>query len=375
MQSTLLGRRGPLEVFKSRIAAIKHFVHTHKKWEPLVFFVAGFTFDAILLHRIDDPLMLIHQASYLSLSAGIIAWDLFCEAGKASVPNWFQKVWSLREGILHFFLGTLLNVYTIFYFKSGTILSSLVFLLILAVLLFLNEARPGRISKHALRNGLFGLCLVSYINILVPIFAGMVGGYIFLAAIGCASALMYLFIRGLSQRLEPKVVNREIRIPFLLVTLVYIVLYALRILPPVPLSAKHMGIYRDVAKVGEHYRLGHTRPVWKFWESGDQTFEAGPGDKIVCFIQIFSPTRFRDQLVVRWQFKDPRAGWTHSDAIPLNIVGGREDGFRGYSVKSNYQPGDWRVSVETSDGREIGRIGLTVVSSATSVPSTEFELR
>ena len=38
----------------------------------------------------------------------------------------------------------------------------------------------------------------------------------------------------------------------------------------------------------------------------------------------------------------------------------REHGYRGYTVKSNYQPGDYRVQIETTDGREIGRIGLTV---------------
>jgi hypothetical protein len=44
------------------------------------------------------------------------------------------------------------------------------------------------------------------------------------------------------------------------------------------------------------------------------------------------------------------------DSIPIRIVGGREQGFRGYGLKSNYQPGEWKVQVETTDGREIGRV-------------------
>ncbi|HEX4922592.1 MAG TPA: DUF2914 domain-containing protein, partial [Bdellovibrionales bacterium] len=52
--------------------------------------------------------------------------------------------------------------------------------------------------------------------------------------------------------------------------------------------------------------------------------------------------------------------------------GGREEGFRGFTFKQNYQPGDWRVKIETTDGREIGRITFEVVAADT-VPVREFE--
>jgi hypothetical protein len=71
---------------------------------------------------------------------------------------------------------------------------------------------------------------------------------------------------------------------------------------------------------------------------------------------VFSPARFADQVQIRWYWKDPARGWTLHDSIPIRILGGREQGFRGYGVKSNYQPGEWKVQVETTDGREIGRV-------------------
>jgi hypothetical protein len=77
---------------------------------------------------------------------------------------------------------------------------------------------------------------------------------------------------------------------------------------------------------------------------------------VYVFFRIFSPARFADQVLVRWYWKDGKRGWTLQDSIPINIVGGRELGFRGYGVKSNYQTGDWRVQVETTDEREIGRM-------------------
>jgi len=58
-------------------------------------------------------------------------------------------------------------------------------------------------------------------------------------------------------------------------------------------------------------------------------------------------------------------GWVLQDTIPIKIVGGREEGFRGYGVKTNYQPGKWKVEVETTDRREIGRIYFSVESVST----------
>jgi hypothetical protein len=59
---------------------------------------------------------------------------------------------------------------------------------------------------------------------------------------------------------------------------------------------------------------------------------------------------------MRWYWKDNARGWKLHDSIPIKIVGGRDQGFRGYGLKSNYQPGAWKVQVETTDGREIGRV-------------------
>lgn len=343
-------------------------IHKYKKWEPLVFFCVGFIFDAMLLHRIDDPLMLIHQAIYLTLSALIIAWDLFTEEGKGNVPSWLNWFWKYRVGILHFLLGTLLNVYTIFYFKSGSFVSSIYFLLLLALLLFLNEVRPSQLSKHFLRNSLFGLCLISYMNIVVSILIGSIGTLVFLMAIAIAYLIHSAYLKFLKSRLDGKRVFRDIHTPFLVIAAIYAILYFTKVLPPVPLSVKYIGIYHEVKKQGGEFQLGYTRSKWRFWENGDQTFEAKPGDKIYCFVKIFSPARFKDQLFVRWSFKDPKLGWQAWDAIPLNIDGGREEGYRAYTVKTNYQPGIWRVAIETQDNREVGRIGLEITPSESTEP-------
>ena len=59
---------------------------------------------------------------------------------------------------------------------------------------------------------------------------------------------------------------------------------------------------------------------------------------------------------MRWYWKDNKLGWVLQDSIPIKIVGGRAEGFRGYGFKSHYQPGKWKVQIETMDEREIGRV-------------------
>jgi len=92
----------------------------------------------------------------------------------------------------------------------------------------------------------------------------------------------------------------------------------------------------------------------------------------VVMLSIFSPARFNDQVKLMWYLDTDKNGWTLQDTIPLTILGGREEGFRGYGMKSYYQPGEWRVIVETSDGREVGRINLTVETDDSTEPR-EFQ--
>jgi hypothetical protein len=148
----------------------------------------------------------------------------------------------------------------------------------------------------------------------------------------------------------------QILLPMGCVLVAFLLLYVLHLTPPVPLSIPFMGVYHGVEKSGAHYMLANERPWWKFWQHGDQDFAAQKDDKLFVAFRIFSPTRFNDSVQMRWYWKDNRRGWLLQDTIPIRIVGGREEGFRGYGTKTNYQPGEWKVQVETTDDREIGRI-------------------
>jgi hypothetical protein len=208
---------------------------------------------------------------------------------------------------------------------------------------------------------LLALCILSYAALVVPVFVGSIGLGVFLLsmAAGCLPlALVASWLRRRSPDLAQKA-RRQVLVPLGFMLLVFLTFYLFRLIPPVPLSIPYIGVYHAVEKSEDTYRLSHERPWWRFWHNGDQSFRAQPGDKLVVFFRIFSPARFSDQVLMRWYRKEGR-GWALQDSIPINIVGGRERGFRGYGVKTRYQPGEWKIQVETTDEREIGRIYIDV---------------
>ena len=318
--------------------------------------------------RIDQLRNIIQQAAYLFLCALFTSLELREFYGDFSAPPRLETAWRYHKGATHFMLGTLLNIYTLFYFRSASLGIAFVFLLVMAGLLAVNELKPFENSGTAMRMGLFSLCLISYFTYLVPMLVGSIGALPFIGSLAAAAGVMCFLAWRLGRRLRehPRAIRRHVLLPFAVVLFGFAGLYFAKLIPPVPLSLSSIGIYHDVRRVGDRFALTTTRPRWKFWQRGDQSFLARPGDVIHCFVSVFSPARFKDRLQLRWLFLDSALGWRESDAIPLDIVGGREGGFRAETAKSRYQPGRWRVRVETSDDRELGRIDLTVIEDASA---------
>jgi hypothetical protein len=342
---------------------LKSTYQRHERWVPIVFFLLGFLFDAVMLGSIDDPKAIAQQVLYLVLIAAILSYDFLFEAKVYQPGPKFSKVWRYREAFLHFIMGTLMNVYSIFYFKSASVLTSLIFVGVLTIVLVLNEfVRFGK-SQRAVHIALFSLCLISFFIYIVPMVLGFIGVIPFLGAVAASFLCFLPLYRFLKRRLGERYIllRRQLVLPFLGIILVFSLLYFFKAIPPVPLSTRYIGIFHNIEREGDSFKLFHMRPWWRIWESGDQTFYARTGDVIYCFARLFSPTGFKDDLVVRWLYRDQK-GWHPSDAIPMRITGGRKEGYRGVTFKSNYLPGKWRVQIETSDGRELGRIQLRVIS-------------
>jgi hypothetical protein len=325
-------------------------------------FICGFFFDFMTVQRLDSWHTIVQQLVYIALIT-LVLMQIFLEQGRprrdiAALPALKRWYYEYRIAAIHFFLGTLLNLYTIFFFKSSSLLVSASFMAFLVFLLIANESKRLKSKGLSFKFGLLSLCIFSFFAYVTPIFVGSIGPGVFLASMSIGTlplSAASVWVRNSAPELFPRA-RRQVLVPLGCVLAGFLVFYALRLIPPVPLSIRFIGVYHAVEKTDDTYRLSHERPFWRFWENGDQEFFAQPGDRVYVFFRLFSPTRFADQVLMRWYWKDTARGWALQDSIPIKIVGGREQGFRGYGFKSNYRPGEWKVQIETTDAREIGRV-------------------
>lgn len=330
------------------------------------FFVGGFVFDIFTLSDIDDLFSISQQIVYLSIIGFFFYFELIDSVKKIEMSHFQKRIWNYRSLIVHFLLGSLLSMYSLFFLKSASLFSSLIFILFLASLMVINELPFFQNSRLDLKIGLYVLCLFSFFSMLIPVALGFVGVIPFTLALLFTSLVIYFFYRSFQKRIEPpELLFKKLILPSGSVMILFVVFYLFGWIPPVPLAVTQMGIYHNVEKSSGQYILYYERPWWRFWHRGDQLFYAQPNDKVYFYAQIFSPARFDDSVILHWHFKDPKRGWLSTDKVPMKISGGRKEGFRGFSFKQNYQAGDWRISVETTDSREIGRIYFEVVNAPT----------
>jgi hypothetical protein len=342
----------------------------YKRYEPVIFFAAGFLFDVFTLRRIDDWLKLGFQIGFLALLGFFLTLQYRELKPDWVVPAALRKIWPYQIEIVHFLFGSLLSAYAIFYFKSASATRSGVFLLLIIILMVLNELEFVRKQGVHLRVTLYSFCLASFFVYFFPIVNGYVSDFLFYVSVALASAMTCFLVLRITKQDPPEIRRKQILrmvLPALGVNLVLLGAYGLKLIPPVPLSMTFGGVYHKVEKVEGRFELYSLRPWYNFWTHGDKVFAARDGEPVFCFVRIFAPAQFSHTIYLRWQLYDEKHHhYVDQDRIGMPISGGREDGFRGYAYKSHYQQGKWRIIVETQDERPIGEISFVVEPDATS---------
>ncbi|MFA6898297.1 MAG: DUF2914 domain-containing protein [Candidatus Paceibacterota bacterium] len=331
--------------------------------------VAGFVIDNLTLKRIDRYAENLAFLAYLMvITISILLLNI------AEEKNWGKK---LLSGLHPFFLiamqfaiGGLWSGFLVFYSRSADFVQSWPFLLLLVAQLFGNELLKAKYARLQLQVGMFYFVLFSYLIFLVPILVKRINTGTFILSGFVSLVAVYLFIKLLHLLIPIRLEENRRKLIWTIGGIFFTinVLYFTNTIPPIPLTVKDSGVYHSVSKNQDgSYSLGfETKTSWGLsdWFRPYQPIHLSPADSAYAFSAIFAPTDFSLKIFHIWQYYDETDGvWVSADKVPLSISGGREGGYRTYSVKSGLAPGLWRVNVETESGQILRRIKFKVIAS------------
>lgn len=339
--------------------------------------IAGFIADNLFFTRIDLVRTQILLAIYAT--ACFISIPLLHFIETRAIHGRPRPRWRfLLPLVTQFALGGFWSAFIIFYGRSAVISASWPFLLLLFLIFLGSEYFHRYHARLVFTSVLFFFALYSYAIFAVPIYTGTIGALTFLESTVvaiCVFALFTVLVRIVGRELFSNDVWR-IRVGALCVLIIIFASYFTNILPPLPLSATSAGIYHTVWRVPGAYLAKNEAESWQVHYLGfAPTLHIVQGESLSAYSSVFAPTALTTTIVHRWQWYDPtKKQWIMEATITYPIVGGRDGGYRGYSTIRISEKGEWRVNVETIDGRLIARIPFTVEITKTEPPEETITL-
>ena len=264
--------------------------------------------------------------------------------------------------IIQFTFGALLSASLIFYWFSGSFSASWPIILIIAILMASNDVLRHHYLKPIVQISVYFFILFSIGSLILPYLLNSVDAGVFILAGATSLVVILAYIAVLSKYLTPiKKVRPRLLFSVVIIFLSINGLYLLNVIPPIPLSLREAGVYHSVERVDDGYLLiGEEESFLERFLPGT-TVHIEPGQRIYIYSSIFAPTELNTVIVHEWQFYNPdEREWITRSMPSFPIVGGRGEGYRGYSFSSNIKAGEWRVSIETKRGQVLGRIGFDV---------------
>lgn len=341
------------------------FFTKYERYVSPVTVIGGFIFDNLMLRRIDVFFSNALLISYIIISALSIVL-LNIRQTKYEAEN-SGMIHLLLIFMMQFCLGGLFSASFLFYSRSGTITASWPFLLLLVGYIIGNEILRKNYLRLSFQIAVFFTALFSYLIFFLPIILGKMGDSIFIITGITTLIITGLFIYMLSW-FAPQRTKRSAPFFILLIFIIFGVintLYFTNLIPPIPLALKEVGIYRSLIKLpdGTYHAFGEKQDWFKIFSS-DPVIHMVPAQPLYAITSIFAPTNLKTDVIHNWQYYDTKdKAWITANTVRLSITGGREGGFRTYSVKENMFPGQWRVDVASPRGQLLGRLVFNVVIS------------
>lgn len=329
--------------------------YTRLQWliGPLLL-VGGILWDyaTLRIDRLADNLLL---ALYLVLLAGCITVQLRESLG-TGLPRWLETRVHWTRYLAHFLLGGLLSAYFIYFFTGAPLLRAAAWLVVLAGAALAVEFLPAWSRLPALLAPILAAVTFHFGLAGLPVLLGDFVGPVLplMMSIGLCALVHIAATLPYRRKKIRKQFNRTLLGSSLGVAgVLFIELLAFEadLIPPLPLTLMQVTIAPEehgeyAADPATDALAGIGFPPKVMWT---------PGLRVEARTPVFLPARMETTVLHVWEHWDTD-DWVRTDAISLDVRGGRREGFRTYSRKRSLIPGLWRVRVTTVDGRELGRV-------------------
>lgn len=358
---------------KSKIGITKaiDWYGAHEKRVSSFFLLLGFVIDSLTLRRIDqvwENLWVLGHILGIAILM-VLIHKLENNPGDEEDPS---KIHFWLVNGLQFLFGGSLSVFLVFYFRSGDLSVSWPFILVLIFAVLANEIFKKHFIRLTFQMSLFFLLVFCGSIYMLPIIFHNIGAGIFVLSGLLSLGIMVLYLNIIMRVCKIKFFDsrKSIFISILSIYIVINTLYFTNLIPPIPLSVTHSGLYYSIIRDQENnYVVRQERSDWKSYFKIYDEFKLGPNDSVYAYSSVFAPSSLNLDVVHHWQYYDEsKEEWVDHERIILPVVGGRDGGFRTYSMKSTLPAGKWRVNVETVRGQIIGRLRFTIVNSAVTPP-------
>ncbi len=357
----------------------KAFTEWYMRWVSPLSLIAGFLLDNFfLLRRVDVWTSNALLSFHLTVSGGSIVLLNLAESGRIRNKRLLSIVPFLPVAA-QFSFGALFSAFLSLYGRSAAFAGSWVFILLLAGLIIMNERFAHFYMRLEVQIGAYFTVLFSFLIFFLPVIFHFIGPYMFVGSGVASVVVMTAFVLLLERLVPERVTPHRTRIARIVAGIFIIInaLYFLGAIPPLPLALKDAGVYHGVARTGDTYQLlFEPLPWYETYLRYNTTYHRASGEPVYVYTAIFAPSGLTTTLYHQWQSYDVASKeWNTVATIPFYIVGGRDDGYRGYSVKSTgLSDGQWRVNVITGYNQIIGRVSFTIKQVDTPV-AVEAETR
>lgn len=347
---------------------MKDLIQKIRAFIPAIAFLGGFTWDSITLGQLVKSsdllflfvyylvalifLLLLSSSSVLLENNGEVKRPRLKKLHLLALGRDYGETWKFRFSyVVQFCFGSLYSALVVCYFKSSGSIASLLFVLILAALLVLNEFLQKHYESFGMSLAFFSLLGAMFFNFLIPHLANSVGVFWFFLSV----LLSYGICLG-AWKLSPKPHKKHLVAPSV-ISILLVFVYLINWIPPVPLVLKEQMPCLEFSK---DYSCKISPPG--FLERNAlraPVVYRAPDDGSVYFLSsVFAPEKISANLEHRWYYKNPTTGdfelRDKISSVRMKTKGSREEGFRIYTQKKNVPEGRWKVETAVKEGAVIG---------------------